>query len=88
MVARTRLYDVYGSNVVFGGVNHLFDAHTRQTYAKYASAFQCDFYMAFNHRCNVFRNSVYPDIRMMAAGKEEVEQRGLEEERNVRIGSI
>ena len=89
LVARARLRDAYGSNVVFGGVYNLFDAHTIQTCARFASAFQCNPYVAFNRRCYeeyiVFRNSVYPANFSLPEGKE-CEQRGLKEE-DVRIVS-
>ena len=66
LVARTKLFDIFNSNVVFGGVYHLVDYHVEQAYAKYASAYPHDRYTAFNRRCHmeyaVFYGSIYPEI--------------------------
>jgi len=77
LVARTKLYDTFNSNVVFGGVYELIDHYTKQACAKYASAYTCDPYMAFNRHCSTeyftFRNSVYPDM-ITISGQDEDEQ--------------
>ena len=81
LVARTKLYDTFNSNVVFGGVYQLIDHYATQAYAKFASAYTCDPYTAFNRHCFteyiVFRDSVYPDIVTMA-GQDEDEQWDVE----------
>ena len=81
LVARTKLYDTFNSNVVFGGVYQLVDHFTQQAYAKYASAYACDPYTAFNRHCFteyiMFRDSVYPDMITMT-GQDEDEQWDME----------
>ena len=65
LVARAKLYDVYNSNVVFGGMSQTLDAHLRQTYVQLSSARRCSYYEAYNHHCLEeyikFRDSIYPD---------------------------
>merc|ERR1711994_310778 len=65
LVARAKLYDVYNSNVVFGGMSQALGAHLRQTYAQFSSAHRCSYYTAYHHHCLEeyikFRDSIYPD---------------------------
>ena len=65
LVAKAKLYDVYNSNVVFGGMSQALDAHLRQTYAQFSSSHRCGYYEAYNHHCFEeyvkFRDSIYPD---------------------------
>merc|ERR1712016_115746 len=48
LVARAKLYDIYDSNVVFGGMSQTLDAHLRQTYVQLTSARRCSYYEAYN----------------------------------------
>ena len=65
LVARAKLYDIYDSNVVFGGMSQTLDAHLRQTYVQLSSARRCSYYEAYNSHCLEeyikFRDSIYPD---------------------------
>merc|ERR1712020_392898 len=81
LVARTKLFDIFNSNVVFGGGYHLVDYHVEQAYAKYASAYPHDRYTAFNRRCHmeyaIFYGSIYPEI-FTKSGQDEGKQRDSE----------
>ena len=65
MVARAALYDVYGSNIVFGGVYNMYDRYYQKQYSKMLSIFECSQYMEYNAKCwdeyIKFRDSIYPD---------------------------
>merc|ERR1712173_287356 len=65
LVARAKLYDIYNSNVVFGGMSQTLDAHLRQTYVQLSSARRCSYYEAYNSHCLEeyvkFRDSICPD---------------------------
>ena len=80
LVARTKLYDTFNSNVVFGGVYHLIDYYTKIAYAKYVGTYECSPYMAYNRRCYeeyvTFRGSIYPEV--VTPGQVENKQRDVE----------
>ena len=86
-MARTKLYDTFNSNVVFGGVYHLVDYYTKIAYAKYVGTYECTPYTAYNRRCYeeyvTFRGSIYSGV--VTPGQVEIKQRDVETGEEVRV---
>ena len=65
LVARAKLYDVYHSNIVFGGMSQAYNDHFKASYAQFTGARKCSYYEAYNRHCFseyiTFRDSIYPD---------------------------